>query len=35
MGEGKTAMYDMADMIVNHSSDQLGLGEKVIMLNAD
>ena len=35
MGEAKTAMHDMADMIVNHSSDQLGLEERVTMLNAD
>ena len=35
MGEAKIAMYDMADMIDNHSSDQLGLEERVTMLNAD
>ena len=35
MGEVKTAMHDMADMIVNHLSDQLGLEERVTMLNAD
>ena len=35
MGEAKTAMHDMADMIVNYSSDQLGLEERVTMLNAD
>ena len=34
MGEAKTAMHDMLDMIVNHSSDQLGLEERVTMLNA-
>ena len=32
MGE---AMHDVADMIVYHSSDQLGLEERVTMLNAD
>ena len=35
MGEAKTAMHDMADMIMNHSSNQLGLEERVTMLNAD
>ena len=35
MGEAKTAMHDMVDMIVKHSSDQLGLEERVTMLNAD
>ena len=35
MGEAKTAMRDMADIIVNHSSDQLGLEERMTMLNAD
>ena len=25
IGEAKTAMHDMVDMIVNHSSDQLSL----------
>ena len=35
MGEAKTAMHDMLDMIVSHSSDQLGLEERVTMLNAD
>ena len=35
MGEAKIAMHDMADMIDNHSPDQLGLEERVTMLNAD
>ena len=35
VGEAKSAMHDMTDMIVNHSSDQLGLEERVTMLNAD
>ena len=33
MGEAKTAMHDMANVIVNHSSDQLSLEERVTMLN--
>ena len=35
MSEAKTAMHDMADMIISHASDQLGLDERVTMLNAD
>ena len=36
MGEAKTAMHDMADMLVNHStSDQLSFEERIVMLNAD
>ena len=35
VGEAKSAMHDMTDMIVNHSSDQLGLEKRVTMLNAD
>ena len=35
MGEAKNAMDDIADMIVSHSADQLGLAERVTMLNAD
>ena len=34
-GEAKTAMHEMVDMIVSHSSDQLGLEERMTMLNAD
>jgi ATP-dependent DNA helicase PIF1 len=33
-GEAKTAMHDMADIIINHSFDQLTL-ERMAMLNAD
>ena len=33
MGEAKTAMHDMANVVVNHSSDQLSLEERVTMLN--
>ena len=39
MGEAKTAMHDMADMLVNHStsssSDQLSFEDRIAMLNAD
>ena len=34
LGAAKSAMHDMLDMIVNHSSHQLGLEERVTMLNA-
>ena len=36
MGEAKTAMHDMADMLVNHSTpDQLSFEDRIAMLNAD
>ena len=37
MGEAKTAMHDMADMLVNHStsSDQLSFEDRIAMLHAD
>ena len=35
MGEARTAVTDMLDMVVNHSSDQLSLEERENMLNAD
>ena len=35
MGEAKNAMHDMADMIISHTSDQLGLDDRVTMLNGD
>ena len=36
MGKAKTAMHDMADMLVNHStSDQLSFEDRIAMLNAD
>ena len=35
MGKAINAMDDMADMIVSHSSDQVGLEERVSTLNAD
>ena len=36
MGEAKTAMHDMTDMLVNHStSDQLSFEDRIAMLNAD
>ena len=35
MAEAKTAMHDMADMIINNASDQLGLDGRVTMLNVD
>ena len=35
MGEAKTAMHDIADMLVNHStSDQLTFEDRTAMLNA-
>ena len=36
MGEAKTAMHDMTDMLVNYStSDQLSFEDRIAMLNAN
>ena len=36
MGEAKTAMHDMTDMLVNHStSNKLIFEDRIAMLNAD
>ena len=34
-GEAKSAMHDIVDLMATHSSDQLGLDERVAMLNGD
>ena len=34
-GEAKSAMHDLIDMMTTNSSDQLGLDERVTMLNVD
>ena len=34
-GEAKGAMHDIVDLMATHSSDQLGLDERVAMLNGD
>ena len=34
-GEAKSAMHDIIDMMATHSSDQLGLDERVAMFNGD